>query len=339
MKKVVPAFAFLFISICMQAQRPRIEMLNIGTKIGLRGLSVISDSVIWVSGTQGTVGKSTDGGRSWKWTVVKGFEKTDFRDIEAFDVHTAIIMGIEEPAYLLKTTDGGDSWKVVYKNATKGMFLDAMDFADDRKGMVIGDPINGKVFIATTSDGGDSWQEMPAAQQPAVENGEVFFAASGTNLRFFGDNDYYLVSGGSRSRLFTPSAITDLSIIHGKETTGANSVAVYRRPGKSKNEILVAGGDFNADTSSLQNFTYSPDGGRSWKDAGTPPHGYRSCIAFLSEKKLITCGLTGVDYSGDGGKNWYHITREGFNACAKARNGSAVFLTGGNGKIARFILE
>ncbi len=37
---------------------------------------------------------------------VKSFEKTDFRDIEAFDATTAIIMAIAEPAYILKTVDG-----------------------------------------------------------------------------------------------------------------------------------------------------------------------------------------------------------------------------------------
>src|SRR5687767_15448661 len=107
---------------------PRLEILTSGTKTSLRGLSVVNDQVIWVSGSNGTVGKSTNGGKNWKWMTVKGFEKNDFRDIEAFDASTAIIMSVDAPAYILKTIDGGETWKVVFENRTKGMFLDAMEF-------------------------------------------------------------------------------------------------------------------------------------------------------------------------------------------------------------------
>src|SRR4051812_12313891 len=97
-----------------------IQLLTSGTNTSIRGLSVVSDSVIWVSGSNGTVGRSIDGGQTFKWITVKGFEKTDFRDIEAFDTRSAIIMGIAEPAYILKTIDAGESWKVVYENKTAG---------------------------------------------------------------------------------------------------------------------------------------------------------------------------------------------------------------------------
>src|SRR3954463_15000165 len=88
-----------------------IQLLTAGTNTSIRGLSVVNDSVIWVSGSNGTVGRSIDGGQTFKWITVKGFEKTDFRDIEAFDAGSAIIMGIAEPAHILKTTDGGETWK------------------------------------------------------------------------------------------------------------------------------------------------------------------------------------------------------------------------------------
>src|SRR6185436_8865050 len=101
---------------------PKVEILNTGTKTSLRGLSVVNNNIIWVSGSNGMVGKSSNAGKNWKWMTVKGFEKNDFRDIEAFDANTAIIMSIADPAYILKTTDGGDTWTVVYENKTKGMF-------------------------------------------------------------------------------------------------------------------------------------------------------------------------------------------------------------------------
>jgi len=136
--KVAFAGVFLFFSFIINGQTPMVEMLTSGTATSLRGLSVVNDNVAWVSGSNGTVGKTTNGGKTWKWITVKGFEKNDFRDIEAFDAATAIIMSVAEPAYILKTNDGGDSWKVVYENKNKGMFLDAMEFWNEQAGIVIG---------------------------------------------------------------------------------------------------------------------------------------------------------------------------------------------------------
>src|SRR5688572_26974251 len=101
-----------FFIMLQAASAQSVEILTSGTKTSLRGLCVVSDKIIWVSGSAGTVGRSVDKGKTWKWITVKGFEKTEFRDIEAFDEKTAIIMGITEPAVILKTTDRGDSWQV-----------------------------------------------------------------------------------------------------------------------------------------------------------------------------------------------------------------------------------
>src|SRR6201747_2216138 len=59
--------------------------------VSFRGLSVVNDSTLWVSGSKGTVGKSLNGGKIFEWMKPKGFENRDFRDIEAFDSKTAII--------------------------------------------------------------------------------------------------------------------------------------------------------------------------------------------------------------------------------------------------------
>ena len=99
--------------------------------------------------------------------------------------------------------------------------------------------------------------------------------------------------------------------------------------------MIVVGGDFSRDTISANNCFYTNDRGKTWIAPVTPPHGYRSCVEYISKKKVITCGLTGVDYSADGGKGWTSISSEGFHVCRKAKDGSAVFLAGGNGKIGR----
>src|SRR5215217_7962950 len=99
---LLTASVILFMNSWAQ-KTPEVETLTSGTKTSLRGLSVVNDNVAWVSGSNGTVGKTTDGGKNWKWLAVKGFNNRDFRDIEAFDATTAVIIAVDTPAYILKT--------------------------------------------------------------------------------------------------------------------------------------------------------------------------------------------------------------------------------------------
>lgn len=322
----------------LQAQIPRVEVLTSGNGVSLRGLSVVNDNVVWVSGNKGTVGRTTNGGKTWQWRVVTGFEKKDFRDIEAFDASTAIIMSVEDPAYILKTTDGGESWKVVYENKTKGMFLDAMEFWNEQSGIVIGDPIDGRFFVARTFDGGNNWQDVPYDKRPVADSGEACFAASGTNIRILDKDEAVFVSGGLRSRLFTKNEPSPLPVIQGKETTGANSVAIWdNKKLKGGKRMIVVGGDFSADTSRVKNCFYSNDGGLTWNDPLVSPHGYRSCVEYYSKTEAFACGLNGVDRSIDGGKTWVWISKEGFHACRASKLGGAMYFAGSNGKVGRII--
>lgn len=323
---------FLLLMLCFAAntQAQTVKLLNSGSKASLRGLSVVSDDVVWVSGSAGSVGRSVDGGENWTWKTVPGFEKTDFRDIEAFDKNTAIIMGIADPAFILKTTDGGQNWKVVFKDTTKGMFLDAMEFWNEQSGIVIGDPLGDKIFIARTFDGGENWQGIPAANIPTADKGEAFFASSGTNVRKLSKQEAVFVSGGLRARLFIRDKKIEMPIIQGKESTGANSMAV-----KNKKCLIVVGGDFNAKDDTTKNCVITLDGGETFTAPVVGPHGYRSCVEYLGKKNWISCGLNGVDYSMDEGQNWSWISKDSFHAVRKAKKGKAVYFSGGGGRIGK----
>ena len=105
-------------------------------------------------------------------------------------------MGIEEPAYILRTINGGDDWQVVFKNKDKGMFLDAMEFWNEQAGIVIGDPIKNKFFIARTFDGGKTWQDIPENNRPVADSVEACFASSGTNVRKLTNQEALFITGG-----------------------------------------------------------------------------------------------------------------------------------------------
>ena len=311
-----------------------VKLLASESKASIRGLSVVSDNVIWVSGSGGTVGRSVDGGNNWKWFTVKGFEKNDFRDIEAFDETSAVIMAVAEPAYILRTADGGNTWKVVYENKTKGMFLDAMEFWNENSGIVVGDPVDNKIFIARSFDGGISWKPIHPDLRPVLDSGEAMFASSGTNVRKLTNQEAVIITGGLRSRLLIRDSKIDLPILQGKESTGANSIAV-----KNSNTMIMAGGDFNDKDAAIKNCFITRDKGKTFTAPATAPHGYRSCIEYLYKKTWITCGLNGVDISVDDGNNWNWISKEGFHVCRKAKKGKSVFFAGSGGRIGKLISE
>jgi len=318
------------------AQQPVITVLDSGHKVSLRGLSVVNDNVVWASGSNGTVARSINGGKTFEWLTVQGYEKRDFRDVEAFDENTAVIMGVDEPAVILRTTDGGKSWLPAFIDTTKGMFLDAMNFSG-KTGVVVGDPINNHVFVAYTKDGGETWHKTDTKGTTiTLQKDEAFFASSGTNVKVVTDassstNQVLFVSGGSRSRLINDDVMTDMPLLQGSASQGANSIDVLGE------EAVVVGGDFAHDTVSHDNCVLFNITGSNitFNRPQTPPHGYRSCVAFISKKQLITCGTSGVDISKDGGKNWQLISSQSFHVCQKAKRGGAVFLAGGGGRIAR----
>lgn len=336
--RLIKIFSLLFIlstALEVHSQANKINILQSGNQVSLRGLSVVNNKIIWASGNNGMVAKSTNGGKDFEWIKLVGYEKRDFRDIEAFDQNTAIIMGVDAPALILKTKDGGKTWKKVLEDSTKGMFLDAMDFSDPKHGVVIGDPIDQKVYISTTEDQGETWkrfEKMDKIDRLSTNKGEAFFASSGTNIKLMGTHMAF-VSGGLHSRLYYQNGWDEIPIIQGKESTGANSIAIH-----PKKKGVIVGGDFTKDTITQNNCVLLEIGRDNvYSKPITAPHGYRSCVIYVSENVLLTCGTSGIDISNDGGKNWELISKESFHVVQKAKKGTAVFLTGSNGRIAKYI--
>lgn len=332
MKKVIFTGLCIVFTCSLLFAQP-IQILTGKNKISLRGLSVVNDNICWASGSKGSIVKTIDGGKNFEWMTVKGYEQRDFRDIEAFDANTAIIMAVAEPAIILKTKDGGKNWYEVFEDSTKGMFLDAMNF-DGKNGVVIGDPLGDNIFTASTHDNGETWNVWhgPLDVLTVYEKGEAFFAASGTNIKLSGKGTFW-VTGGIQSHIYQweDIGIKRIPIIQGKESTGANSIDIYKDKG------IIVGGDFAKDTISENNcvlFSYI-NKKFSFSHPQNPPHGYRSCVIYVNEKTLITCGTSGVDISHDGGMNWQLISNESFHVVQKAKQGSAIFMAGINGRIAK----
>lgn len=307
-----------------------IQVIETNKPVSIRGLSVVNNKVAWLSSSSGYTAITLDGGHIWKWQQVKGLEKADFRDIEAFSDKKAIIMSSGTPALILKTTDGGANWQLKYRNDDKAYFLDAMDFSNKKHGLILGDPIDKKFLLLETNDGGDSWQKL--ANLPDAMEGEAAFAASGTCLRVSDSGVIEFVTGGKVSRhvIKGPSykewLYTYLPIIQGKESQGAFSLDGF----------LFVGGDYvnNKEVEGTAVY-YNPSivSIKNGYQASSIPSGYQSCVENVSKKTSLSTGTTGSNVTDDNGRTWRQIDTTSFNVCRKAKNGKLVLLAGDKGKI------
>lgn len=326
----------MFLSIPASAQW---QKQNVETKASLRGLSVVSEKVVWASGTGGTVLRTTDGGANWSVTKVPNAEKLDFRDIEAFDAETAYILSIGEgeTSRIYKTTDGGATWKLQFQNKDPKVFLDALAFWDKAHGMAMGDPVGGKYFLLETQDG-ETWKIADNSKMPNAGEGEAAFAASGTCLITQGKNNLFLVSGGTNARVFRSEnrganwSVVETPIIKGTSGSGIFSIAMS----DAKNGVIV-GGNYEKDKEINNNLAFTADGGKTW-NLSKGLNGYRSGAAFIDKKMIIAVGSSGSDLSSDGGKSWKNLDQENYNSVqAKGRN--AIWAVGARGLVSKYTAE
>ncbi|MEJ7779487.1 MAG: oxidoreductase [Daejeonella sp.] len=333
MRRAIVLSFFLFCS-CYSLYSQNIHALQSGHKTSIRGLSVVDNSVAWVSGSNGWTSLTSDAGKNWTWKQVPGYEKLDFRDIEAFSEKNAIIVSAGSPAVVLRTTDSGVTWKEVYRNDSPEMFLDGMDFWDSKTGMIYGDPIKGKMQLLKTSDSGLTWQNINDNLNVNLIEGEASFAASGTAIRCLKKGSVYIVTGGIQSRIFVSKNfgntwdVYPCPIIQGKSSTGPFSIAFL-----DSKKGIAAGGDYQRDTLSENILLLTKNGGKSWVQPVIGTDGYKSAIEYITSQKVIATGTSGTDISEDGGRTWNKISDEGYNSVRKAKSGSWVLLAGGNGKI------
>jgi photosystem II stability/assembly factor-like uncharacterized protein len=305
------------------------------TESSFRALSVVDDHTAWVAGTKGWVGISNDGGISWTFSQVAGFETSDFRSLYAFSSQKAVIANAGAPANILITEDGGKNWNVVYTNNDTASFIDGVDFWNDREGLVYGDPINGRMLLVKTIDGGKSWSMLTDKERPLLSPGEASFAASGTNIRCAGRSLVVIGTGGKSSRLWVSEnkgsswKVFSPPVIQGQSSTG-----IFSFSGFNKNSGVIVGGDYLKDTLAVDHVFYTLNNGKTWNSPVTPTRGYRECVEYLSDNFLIATGPRGTDISVDGGKTWVAESDEPyFHVVRKARKGNLIIIAGGRGKI------
>ncbi len=309
---------------------------NVETKASLRGLSVVSEKVVWASGTGRTFLRTADGGAHWTVGQVAGAEKLDFRDVEAFDEQTAYLLSIGdgETSRIYKTTDGGKTWKLQFQNTNPKVFLDAFAFWDKTHGIAMGDPVDGKYFLMETTDG-ETWKPLDTTKMPGAKQGEAAFAASGTCLITQGKNKAFLVSGGMDARVFRTEdrgkswTVADTPIVKGTAGSGIFSIAMF-----DKRNGVIVGGNYEKPDETGNNLALTNNGGKTWTLA-KGLSGYRSGVSFINKKMIVAVGSSGSDISYDSGKTWKNLDKENYNS-VKTGSKNSIWAVGANGLAAEY---
>ena len=309
------------------------EEINLGLSNSFRGLSMVDEDVVWVSGTKGTI-VHTDGKGNWIVSQIPDAEEMDFRDVVAFDEKTALVMNAGYPGIIYKTDDAGYNWYETYNNLDSAVFLDGIKFWDDKNGIAFGDPVNGKMLIITTTDGGETWTQTPVENIPESLEIEGGFAASGSSIVVKGTNKVWVGMGGSKARVFySDDKGSNWQVIETPILSGGGMKGIYSMAFKNEMEGIAVGGEYQNENP-LKSRAYTNDGGKTWK-LGEGVDQYRSGSVYLFDNTYLATGLTGTDVSYDGGKTWQTISNQKLHGMVFTSNGKMGYGMGREGKIVK----
>jgi photosystem II stability/assembly factor-like uncharacterized protein len=307
-----------------------------GSAARLRGLSAVSERVAWASGSLGTVLRTTNKGATWQSVGPPGTLNLQFRDIEAFDANTAVIQSIGDTPdafRIYRTTNGGQTWTLVFQNTEPTAFYDCMAFFDNHRGLALSDPINGRFRILGTSDGGRSWQIVNAIMPPALPL-EFAFAASGQCITTAGGRNAWFGTGGDAvARVFHSRDRGQTWTVANTPVRSGPSAGVFALAFRDPRHGLAAGGDFLLETASPDAHALTDDGGASWSLATGAPDEYRSGAHWVTGRDAIIVGPSGSDVTFDAGRTWHGFDDGSFDTVDCA-GGHACWASGANGRVA-----
>lgn len=274
------------------------------------GLHALDTEVVWVAGHGGRVGRTVDGGASWRVGVVPGGEDLGFRDVHAFSVDEAVVLSIGsgEESRIYRTSDGGEGWREVFRNHDPDAFFDCLAFWDDRRGFAFSDAVDGEFVLIRTDDGGESWTRIDPARVPDARPGEGSFAASGTCT---------VAEPGGRGWFATGASGVDTRVVRTDDYGESWEEARTPVPSDASDEGLTSlafwdgshGAAFGGlALDSAVNVVVTEDGGATWTEAargvlGGTVYG-SSVVPGTPSPTVVAVSPEGSAWSDDGGRSW-----------------------------------
>jgi photosystem II stability/assembly factor-like uncharacterized protein len=252
----------------------------------LRAVYFVDEARGWAVGSRGALLGTTDGGQTW--TVRRAPAEDTLRDVYFTNERTGwlvcdrsiyLLRTKQEPrSYLLRTTDGGESWsRVEVTGADVDVLLTRVAFADDARGWAFGEM--GALYA--TTDGGASWERRTLPTKHLLLGGA--FLADGRGWLVGAGNTILYNPDGAQWRTVASPLIT---------ATRFNAVffADERRGWAVGERGLVL---------------TTPNGGRSWFTQESNADVDLFDVKFMDASEGWAVGAEGaIIHTTDGGAHW-----------------------------------
>lgn len=318
---------FILISLSIKAQWKTQTIENMAT---FRAIDRLGGYNVWVSGSKGSILKSTDGGIAWKNVCPSKFKDYDFRGIAVLNKNEILAMsagdGSEGKAFCIKSIDGGQTWDVVLVKKGKGVFFDTIKFKDSKNGFILGDAIDSKPYLLETIDGGLSWKRIQ--NLPDIMIGEASFAASNSCISIFKNNIWF----NTQNRIFHSKNSGKTWEALETPFESGQSMGIFGTFFISKKQGFIVGGDYVEDKKLNLQYAFTENAGKLWETkVDFQRNGLTECISKITDNQLVSVGTIGTALSTDNGKTWTSKDRESFHVVSCKDN--ICVAAGGNGKI------
>lgn len=292
---LTPAFCLLLFAFCLfpSASAANWSRQQSGTMAWLHAVYFLDQNRGWVCGSGGTLLSTNDGGQTWRKLHPLGNDT--LRDVYFANENVGWLLAERDPlklktneeprSYLLKTEDGGFSWRRVFLNSpgVNPRLVRAI-FADSEKGWVFGE--TGVVFA--TGDGGAHWLRQASPTKHLLLGGTFIDQWRG-----------WLVGAGATMIQTSDGGLTwQSSLVRGEGTARFTATTFV-------NDRLGWAVGTNGRVFSTS------DGGRSWFAQRTNVDVDLFDVKFIDGANGWTVGNEGILLrTSDGGARWF-IERSG----------------------------
>ncbi len=305
----------------------------------MRGMDVLNENCVWISGSGGEYCFTTDAGQTWTKSVVPGADQLDFRDVQVFSEKSALLMsaGPGRTSRIYRTDNAGESWTLCFENQDSKGFFDGMDFLNDNEGVIFSDAVDTKLNLLVTKDGGRNWERLDPATLPELKSGEYAFAASGTSINYDKYGGLWIATGGSSARIWhldSPDGSWEIAttpILQGDPAAGLFSIAP-----RSDDKLIAVGGHYIKMDTTGSNIVLWDNQGLGWYvPEGGMDLPFMECVRWISSDAVVAAGPPGVFFSPDAGHEWSRISEEGFHTFDVSEKGRVGWLALDRGKVVK----
>lgn len=289
-------------------QPPELQVIDHVAKQLWIGIAPVSRNTIWLSGENGRIAHTDDGGLNWSYSQ-PGQADLQFRDIEAIDNRRAyaLSVGNDGQSKIYFTDNAGANWRMRFR-ADNDTFLNCMDISPNGEAWVFGDSV-GDSWRIIRSPGGRNWISANSAVSEKPLANESGFASSGSCVRFH--QQTWLVGTGNadKARILRKGNFgIRFDVIDTPMQAGPNA-GIWAVWPVDDEQFYIAGGHLNVEDNEGKRLWYYD--GKSFSALPEPPLDgalYSLSVVDHNGRWILTSNPSGAAAYHEPTQQWFKLT-------------------------------